>query len=145
MKKTLTVALGLTALLLTGCGDSSTGDDKSLDQLEAERDARESADPSLKDVRTCTALVTGRIVSGWRQSINAEVSDESSRLAREFDKTFLPGSPEYDSFTQRFQEGFPALTREIKLNGRDEEEALTEQTAAVSEFVRQDCTVAYKK
>ncbi|MCX4576510.1 hypothetical protein OHB41_25725 [Streptomyces sp. NBC_01571] len=145
MRKRLAVSIGITAVLLSGCSDGPKDEDKSLDQLKAERDARESADPSLKDVRVCTALVTARIVTGWRQAINAGIGDESSQLAREFDKTYLPGSPEYDSFIQRFQEGVPVLTKEIALKKRDREEVLIEQTAEVSKFVKQDCTVAYKK
>ncbi|GAA2568800.1 MULTISPECIES: hypothetical protein [Streptomyces] len=142
--KTAVVASALAALV-TGCSGGSENDDKPLDQLQAERDARESAVPSLKDVRTCTVLVTGRINTGWRQTTNTDVTEDQLQASRDFDRTYLPGSPEYDSFNQRFQEGLPTITQQITTGGRDREEVLLEQTAEVTEFVKQDCTVAYKR
>ncbi|MGV9588313.1 hypothetical protein [Streptomyces tendae] len=145
MRATTVVIAFMLAVLGTGCSGQSGGGEKSLDQTEAERDASEKADPSLRDVRTCVALVTARINTGWRQTTNAEVTEDQLQAARDFDRTYLPGNPEYDSYIQRLQEGMPTITQAITVGGRDREEVLLEQTADVSEFVKQDCTVAYER
>ncbi|MFE4692916.1 hypothetical protein ACFRH6_23050 [Streptomyces sp. NPDC056749] len=143
----LAVALAAAAVLTVGCESGTANNDRSLDDLERERDAVEKADPSERAVRICVGTVVGRVVYGWRQMLGgSEAADEEADVtAREFDRTYLPGSPEYDSFIQRFQEGVPELGRQIKVEGQDKDEAILANTALVSEAVRQDCSVAYKQ
>ncbi|MFB8026014.1 MULTISPECIES: hypothetical protein [unclassified Streptomyces] len=142
----LAVVLATAAVLSAGCGSSTASNDQSLEDLQRERAAAEKADPSVRAVRICAATVVARVVYGWRELVGSKAGDEeSAAAARKFDRTYLPGSPEYDSYLQRYQEGVPELSRQIKIEGQGRDDAITANTALVSEAVRQDCSVAYKQ
>ncbi|MFJ5156301.1 hypothetical protein ACIQCF_33035 [Streptomyces sp. NPDC088353] len=138
------MSVGLLAVLIAGCGGAKE-ETWSVREVQASIDAQESADPSLKDVRVCTETVLARIAIGWRQAVNTEVREDAPEFARTFDSAFTVGTPEFNSYIQRWGEGLQPLMQEIAINHRDKEEAVTEQLGQVAEFVRQDCTVAYKQ
>ncbi|AWI32699.1 hypothetical protein [Streptomyces tirandamycinicus] len=133
-KAMLTAVVVLVGALVVGCQDGPA-QDEDAPTAAAERDTSAA--------QVCTTLVTARIVQGWRQTVGSEMADTGRDSAREFDRDFKPGSPEYASFMQRYQEGLPPLTRDIKLKGVSEDDAILAQTAEVAKYVRQDCEVAY--
>ncbi|MFE5483035.1 hypothetical protein [Streptomyces sp. NPDC056527] len=75
--------------------------------------------------------------------MGSELAPDGRAAAREFDERYRLGSPEYNSYLQRLHEGMPVVAREIALVGKSKDDAILAQTAAVAEYVRQDCEVAY--